>query len=196
MKKTVVLLSMALTLSLLPGCGSTANEPEIQTQTVTETSQPAVAAPTEEPTSAPTNSEIVVIDAGTLSEHENTWFHKEESDEDGLFFKLADNDLPVDETWATRYVPAGTDGVQLIRYGEYHKVNGRVLKYSENEYYLALDAWLLGEFAPLQVGDVVMIQGVFMHPDGKYEPAIRFDTTYITVESEDSVTFSTTPPEA
>ena len=67
-----------------------------------------------------------------------------------------------------------------------------VLKYSNTEYFLVCDPWLLGSSSPLRAGDVLVLQGDFVDYDTGW--GIHFDTTYITLKGENGAVFSTNPP--
>lgn len=196
MKKTIaLLLSLVLMLGLLAGCGD--SEPTA-TPASQETAAPTVSATeaTEEATVAPTEeSGPRIVTASALNKHDNGWYHNEEGTTEGVYFNLWTNDLPADETWSLRYTATADDNIALIRDGEtIEDINCQILKFSNTEYFLVLDPWLVGEYGPMQAGDVLVLQGDFVDYDSGW--GIRFDTTYITLKGENGAIFSTTPPES
>lgn len=67
-----------------------------------------------------------------------------------------------------------------------HQIDGRVLKFDNTQWFLVLDNWLLGDLAPLQSGDTVLIFGEFLNDNGW---SIHFEPTYFSLKGVDSVLY-------
>lgn len=134
-----------------------------------------------------------MVEAGTVNKHELGWMKSGEGEPggEGIYFSLWTNEIPVDTTWSVRYEPYGFEGVTLYRDGEAHQIDGRVLKFDNTQWFLVLDNWLLGDLAPLQSGDTVLIFGEFLNDNGW---SIHFEPTYFSLKGVDSVIISATPP--
>lgn len=189
MKKLFALLlalSLVVCMAACGGNNDTTTEPE-QTTTAPE----EITTTTEEPDAG-------VIQAGVLSSHENGWESQVWTEEgSGIYFNLWANDLPVDESWATRYFAVNPDGVKLIRDGEVYQYGGlgynTLVKFGTTAYYLAFDKWITQEQFPLQEGDVVIIEGDFTNLENGL--TIHFDKTYIQCKVGSITKFTTTAPE-
>lgn len=208
MKKLLaLLLAMSIVISLFTACAAsetddTSDSPSTTDGSNTDTSD-------EQTTSAPSESETTsvevstthdpnepyVVEASKLSKHANGWFQLLENNTDGVYFNLWTNDLPVDDSWSVRYSTTSSDDFTLIRDGKaITTVDCQILKYANTEYFLVCDPWLLGEYAPLQAGDVLIVQGNFVNYDTGW--GIHIDTTYITLKGIGTAVFSTTAPDA
>ncbi len=203
MKKLIALLLACLMLvSVLAACGSKdtteSNDPSSETPSSDtpslEAPEPSGEAPSEAATEPSTEaSGPRIVEAGVLNKHENGWYQNLDNGTDGVYFNLWANDIPADETWAVRYASTGEDNFSIIRDGEtIYDVDCMVLKYSNTEYFLVCDPWLLGSSSPLRAGDVLVLQGDFVDYDTGW--GIHFDTTYITLKGENGAVFSTNPP--
>ena len=199
MKKLMVaILAVTMIVSLFAACGEndTAKTEEpateaITTETPSESTEPATEAPTEAPTEA---SGPRIVEAGTLNKHDNGWYQNLDNNTDGVYFNLWSNDVPADDKWEVRYSATGEDNFAIIRDGEtITNVTCQVLKYSNTEYFLVCDPWLLGENSPLRANDVLVLQGDFVNYDNGW--GLHFETTYITLKGENIARFSTNPPE-
>lgn len=190
MKKMMALLLVsAMAFGMLAGCKGDGNS-ETTPSTV---GQPVV--DTTEGTTAVTGPRIV--DAGKVSKDGRGWVQMDNGTI-GVYFDLWTNDVPVDSTWATRYVPDSDDGITFVRDGEPYQIDATVLKFSNVEWFLCLDRWLwetagLEDMLPLQAGDMIVLEGDFVSEDSDW--GIHFDPTYITLKAANIVTFSTEEPE-
>ncbi len=129
------------------------------------------------------------INAGTMSAYTSNWFG------DGIYFTLGSNVAPANSDWSVEYKATGSGIIKLIRNGETKDItvvdNSCIVKISDNQYWLKLENWLLGSNAPIQDGDVLVIEGEFRNASNGY--TLNIDKTYITFISKenDEVVFST-----
>ncbi|MBQ3356188.1 MAG: hypothetical protein IJG45_03650 [Oscillospiraceae bacterium] len=111
-----------------------------------------------------------------------------------FYFAMAANDLPADGTWATRYYPSSASCIKLTHNGTTTNIGnvnaGTLLKLDTTRYYLALDAWAYPTVP--QPGDIVTIEGDFVLNDA----TLRITKTYIAVNWDGSLTFTSTQPTA
>ena len=127
-----------------------------------------------------------VIEAGAMGNHPNG---KADS---GFYFTMPENDIPADETWATRYMPVTTDVIKLTRNGETRAVGntagGTILKYSATEYWL--ENWTIG--GALIPGDVLTVEGKFTNSDN----SITFNIirSYVIIATDGSMNITTELP--
>lgn len=160
--------------------------------------------PTTEPTAAPTETEPVpsetvpeetepdpvILQAGTMSKH-----MKGKNGDQGIYFTMEPNEIPADSSWKTEYRPTSKSTIQLTRGGVTYDIArtaaGMVVKYSDTEYYLKLEQWLLKDYFPVRDGDVITVGGVFKN--GANGVMFQIDTSYIQI-SEGLVFFSTEFP--
>lgn len=101
-----------------------------------------------------------VIEVGKAYAHENG------GTANGFYFATKGTDaVPFDSSWALEYYPVSTDSVKLVRGGvTYHiAMTNRPIfvKYGANDYYFKAEAWSIGDYAPLQNGDTVILDGQF-----------------------------------
>ena len=115
---------------------------------------------------------------------------------EGLYFKLSANDAPFNPDWTESYTPASADCIKLIRDGKTYSIGniaaGTIIKYSETEYYLKTEKWMMSDFYPIRDGDILLVEGNFL--DAKGETALSFSSNYISMEYG-SATFSETYPD-
>lgn len=201
MKKTIaLLLALVMMMSMLAACGNSAGDDEKDTP-IESSSDPVTEESTgesteesiEETTEEPTEAGPRIVEASALNKHDNGWFHNEDGTSAGVYFNLWTNDVPVDETWSVRYVPTG-DNLKVIRDGVTYDIGSRVLKFSNTEWFLVLDLWLMGDFGQCQSGDVLVLSGDYVDEETGW--GIHFETTYISLKGENGAVFSLTPPEA
>ncbi len=187
-RKIAFMLAAALSAALLFGCGAQETNPTVATE-ASET----VAQSIPMPATLPTQAGPHMVEAGTVNKHELGWMKSGEGEPggEGIYFSLWTNEIPVDTTWSVRYEPYGFEGVTLYRDGVAHQIDGRVLKFDNTQWFLVLDNWLLGDLAPLQSGDTVLIFGEFLNDNGW---SIHFEPTYFSLKGVDSVIISATPP--
>ena len=112
-----------------------------------------------------------------------------------FYFSMAANDLPADSTWSTRYYPSSADCIKLTRNGTTTSVGnvnaGTLLKFDTTRYYMALDTWAYPNAQP-QPGDILTIEGDFTLGT----TTLRVTKTYITVNWDGTLTFSSSQPTA
>ena len=115
---------------------------------------------------------------------------------EGLYFKLSANDAPFNPDWTESYTPASVDCIKLIRDGRTYSIGniaaGTIIKYSETEYYLKTEKWMMSDVYPIRDGDILLVEGNFL--DAKGETALSFSSNYISMEYG-SATFSETYPD-
>ena len=110
----------------------------------------------------------------------------------------AENDAPYD--WAAEYAPSSKECIQIIRNGQTIYRNntgaGAIIKFSASEYYVKFDTWIDSENYPLQAGDIIIIEGIFVGT-GNYAAAegvqLKIEKTYV-VYNGSSFTFPTEDP--
>lgn len=173
-KKVLLLVALSLAFCMTTGCsGKKKPSTETTADYVQET----------------TGSSI--LQAGPVSDDPRGWIQKD-TGEQGLYFQLEENEIPADQTWSVRYEPVSVRGLHLIRLGQRFDISGRLVKFSDTEWYLCLDPWLMEGHGALQAGDVIALQGIFRNTDNGLK--IQFDTTYITLEEDYSITVSAEEP--
>lgn len=199
MKKTSIwklLILIVLVISMcvpFSGCKNTqTGEPE---QTTTQPATDPVQEQTDpEPTETQpqeTDPEPVILQAGTMSKH-----MKGKNGDLGIYFMMEVNEIPADSSWETEFRPTSKNAVQLFRNGEVYDIGttaaGMIIKYSDTEYYLKLEQWLLRDYFPIRDGDILKIEGIFRN--AAIDVMFQIETSYIQV-SEGLVFFSTEYPE-
>lgn len=198
MKKTSIWKLLVLTVLVIfvclpfAGCKNTpAKEPD-QTTTVPVT-DPVPEQTDPEPTETQpqeTDPEPVILQAGTMSKH-----MKGKNGDLGIYFIMEPNDVPADTSWVTEFRPTSKNAVQLFRNGEVYDIGttaaGMIIKYSDTEYYLKLEQWLLRDYFPIRDGDVLKIEGIFRN--AAIDVMFQIETSYIQI-SEGLVFFSTDYP--
>ena len=118
----------------------------------------------------------------------------------GIYATGLENDAPYSD-WAAEYAPSSKECIQIIRNGEtIYRENtgaGAIIKLGGTDYYVKFDTWIDSTNYPLQAGDLIIIEGVFVGT-GNYAEAegvkIKIDKTYVSYDGT-SFTFSATEPE-
>ena len=131
------------------------------------------------------------VNAGVMSAYAAgpNWFG------DGIHFALDSNNVPSDSTWVTRYTPKAAGNIKLIRDGQTINIANTgaesIVKIADEQYWLSLESWWWSAYAPIQDGDVLVIEGEFTNPSNGY--TLNIDKTYISFVSKDNdnVVFST-----
>lgn len=192
--KLLVLLVMVLSLCLpFVGCRNT--QSDVPEQTTTEPSgQQATTEDTsmQEPTTteAEEDDEPVILQAGVMKKH-----MKGKNGDLGIYFTMEPNEIPIDTSWKTEFRPTSKDAIKLIRDGETYEIGktaaGMVIKFSETEYYLKLEEWLIRDYFPVRNGDIIVVDGIFRN--AAVGVMFQIDTSYIQI-SEGLVFFSTEYP--
>lgn len=182
-----VFMCLMLMLSMA-GCRKTdpeTTQPETTEQTPTTTENDPAPITTEE------DEEPEIIQAGTMSADS-----RGKNGDEGVYFRMEPNDVPADSSWATEFRPTTADAIQLIRDGETYNIGksaaGMVIKFSDTEYYLKLEQWIIRDYYPITDGDILKINGVFRN--GAANVFFQIDTTYIQY-TQGLVLFSTEYPE-
>lgn len=186
-----LLLALALCLTVA-GCRNS-NDETTPSESNTEPTGtvPAETVPDEtEPAFVPEDDEPVILEAGTMQKH-----MKGKNGDLGIYFMMEPNDVPADTSWATEFRPTSKDAIQLIRGGETYDIGktaaGMIIKYSDTEYYLKLEEFLIREYFPIRDGDILKIEGIFRN--AAIDVRFQIDTSYIQI-SEGLVFFSTDYP--
>ena len=118
----------------------------------------------------------------------------------GIYATGLENDAPYND-WAAEYAPTSKECIRIIRNGEtIYRTNtgaGAIIKLGGTGYYVKFDTWIDSTNYPLQAGDLIIIEGIFVGT-GNYAEAegvkIKIDKTYISYDGT-SFTFSATEPE-
>ena len=142
--------------------------------------------------SAEASSEESIPSAGVLTAHSSGGTNT------GIYAKGAENDAPYD--WAAEYAPSSKECIQIIRNGQTIYRNntgaGAIIKFGASEYYVKFDTWIDSENYPLQAGDIIIIEGIFVGT-GNYAAAegvqLKIEKTFV-VYNGSSFTFSTKDP--
>ena len=189
--KILVLATLVLSMCLpFAGCRKTPADNAEQTTTapVTDTAPEQTNPQTTEPTEP--DDEPVILQAGAMQKH-----MKGKNGDLGIYFKMDLNDVPVDTSWVTEFRPTSKSTIQLIRGGETYDIGrtaaGMIVKYSDTDYYLKLEEYLLREYFPVRNGDILKIEGIFRN--AAVDTMFQIDTSYIQI-SEGLVFFSTEYP--
>ena len=189
--KILVLATLVLSMCLpFAGCRKTPADNAEQTTTapVTDTAPEQTNPQATEPTEP--DEEPVILQAGAMQKH-----MKGKNGDTGIYFKMDLNDVPVDTSWATEFRPTSKSAIQLIRGGETYDIGrtaaGMIVKFSDTDYYLKLEEYLLREYFPVRNGDILKIEGIFRN--AAVDTMFQIDTSYIQI-SEGLVFFSTEYP--
>ncbi len=133
------------------------------------------------------------IQAGVMSAHPNGW---NTGNNKGMYFSLAENEIPFTDDWQTYYYPTIPGNVKLIRGGETKDIAQTdrefIVKYEPTGYYLKLETWTIGEYFPVVPGDVLIVEGKFTNPVLGVDFTI--DTTYVAVGENYELTFTEDAP--
>ena len=113
----------------------------------------------------------------------------------GINFAVDADDVPYNADWSVEYVPVSNEAIKLIRNGETKNIAntgaGTIVKLGEDNCYLKLEQWMIGDVYPIREGDVLIVEGEFKQKNGDYTMVI--DKTYIVIGNvaNDEVTFTT-----
>ncbi|MBQ3356186.1 MAG: hypothetical protein IJG45_03640 [Oscillospiraceae bacterium] len=122
----------------------------------------------------------------------------------GFYFTMQDNDIPyTDNNWDNRFYATSTDCVKLVRGGgtEEDAVSiaqttaGRApfVKYNRNSYYFdGGNAWYIGDSAPLQNGDILIVDGEFTNGTTSF----IVSKSVIVIGNDGALTFTDAVPAA
>ncbi len=136
----------------------------------------------EEDVTEPTEPDDGKIYAGSMQAHpDNGW-----TASGGLYFTMVENDASYNG-WNIRYTPTAESNVKLIRngvtYDVGHTLRETICKYSATEYYY--EFWTLGDYKPVQAGDVLIVEGDFKYGD----VIMNISKTTITFNADGTATF-------
>ncbi len=122
------------------------------------------------------------INAGAMSAYTSNWFG------DGIYFALNSNAAPAEAEWNVRYVPKNAANIKLIRNGETVNIANTgaetIVKIADGWYWLSLESWWWESYAPIQDGDILIVEGEFANASNGY--TLNIDKTYITFISKES----------
>ncbi len=190
----MTLLPMCLAFSMLLGCtmeivvdenGNPVDESVLSEDTSKEVEEVEEEEEEEEEVN-------LVVQASAMSEQMNRW----NVEPDGLYFCLWANDVPYGVDWDVEYIPTSPEVVKVVRDGKTYNVGnpaaGSLVKYSNTEYFLKFEEWVIGsEVFPIQDGDVIIVEGDFVAKDGSGW-TLSFEPNYcLVVVSADLTRFST-----
>ena len=84
----------------------------------------------------------------------------------GIYFTMKDNGLPFGD-WDVYYGATATDNVKLIRNNQIYSVaqvgRDNICKFSATDYYLRLESYTIGGYAPFSETDIFVVEGDFVH---------------------------------
>ncbi len=120
--------------------------------------------------------------------------HEAGAAEGGIYFRLSDNGLPHDKDWAVYYDATTADNIKIIRDGKVYRAAevgcDNICKFSKDEYYLRLESYTIGGYAPYTTKDIIIVEGDFTYEDA----TLSIDKTYIYYNGSQWV-FTTKLPE-
>ncbi|MBQ3356185.1 MAG: hypothetical protein IJG45_03635 [Oscillospiraceae bacterium] len=129
----------------------------------------------------PTDEPIEVIQAGYMKQDSRP------RTSTGIFFTMDENAAPYAKDWTLEYKPMSTACVKLIRNGETYEVaipeRGTITKFNETGYYLKTDTWAMGDMMPVQVGDILVVEGQFVNG----ETVMEISRSYVSIRSGKTV---------
>ena len=113
----------------------------------------------------------------------------------GIYFTTQEaNDAPYGD-WNTYYDANSLDCVKLVRDGETISIaltdRNTICKFGANDYYLRLEEYTIGEYAPFTTDDMFIVEGAFTHKSSK--TTLNIAKTYIYHDGSAWV-FSATEP--
>ncbi len=99
----------------------------------------------------------------------------------GIYFTTQEvNDAPYGD-WNTYYDTASVDCVKLVRNGETISIGltgkNTICKFGANDYYLRLEEYTIGEYAPFTTDDMFIVEGAFTHVNSR--TTLNIAKTYI-----------------
>ena len=136
------------------------------------------------------DSEEVVADPyeGILRSHEGG------ATDSGIHFRLSDNGLPFDADWNIYYDATTADNLKIIRDGKVYRAAevgcDNICKFDKDGYYLRLEPYTIGGYAPFTQKDIIVIEGDFVYDDS----TLHINKTYIYYNGSEWV-FTTQLPE-
>ncbi len=115
------------------------------------------------------------INAGAMQTHEGGMSGS------GIYFRTAANDAPSNNDWTLEYKQTSTDNIKLVRNGKTISIgiNDRplLLKLNECDYYLKLENWTIGDYAPITTEDMLIIEGEFVYAAEKV--TLKISKSYV-----------------
>ena len=113
--------------------------------------------------------------AGSLSNHPVNGVYNE-----GIYASMAENAAPYDG-WNIEYTPVTADSYYVIRNGEQINIGipgrGTLVKYSETEYTLKINAWCTNNFA-YTTDDIIVVDG-FWRQNTQGDAIMKIEKTYL-----------------
>lgn len=97
----------------------------------------------------------------------------------GIYFTMLSNDLPYDKDWNIYYDATTSDNVKMIRDGKTHSIarvgTDNICKFGAKDYYLRLENYTIGDYAPFSNTDIFVVEGDFVYE----ENVLSVSKTYI-----------------
>ena len=88
--------------------------------------------------------------------------------EQGIYFTMKDNGLPYGD-WNVYYDATSADNVKIIRNGAVYSAAAvgcdNICKFSATDYYLRLENYTIGGYAPFSTEDIFVVEGDFTYED-------------------------------
>jgi len=86
----------------------------------------------------------------------------------GIYFTMKDNGLPYGD-WDVYYDATGVDNIKVIRNGAVYPAAvvgcDNICKFSATDYYLRLENYTIGGYAPFSTEDIFVVEGDFTYED-------------------------------
>ena len=130
------------------------------------------------------------INAGYLSNHPVNNIYNE-----GIYATMPPNAAPYNTNWTLEYAPVTADAYYVIRNGERINIGmpgrGTLVKYSETEYALKINAWCTNWFT-YTTEDIIVVDGLWKQNTGG-DAVLKIEKTYLYYNGF-AWTFSATEP--
>ena len=130
------------------------------------------------------------INAGYLSNHPVNSTYNE-----GIYATMTPNAAPYNTNWTLEYAPVTADAYYVLRNGERINIGmpgrGTLVKYSETEYALKINAWCTNWFT-YTTEDIIVVEGLWKQNTGG-DAVLKIEKTYLYYNGF-AWTFSATEP--
>ena len=97
----------------------------------------------------------------------------------GIYFTMKDNGLPFNADWSVYYDATSADNIKVIRNGATYPAAvvgcDNICKFSATDYYLRLENYTIGGYAPFSTADIFVVEGDFTYE----ESTLTIVKTYI-----------------